>query len=54
MKDKGKVYEYKVVCLNVETNQMFEVGKDTYSLRLFKNKCFFSKKIKILGVVKNY
>lgn len=54
MKEIKESFDYMVVCLNMETNEMFEIGKNTYELNLFKKKCNYSKKIKILGVVKNY
>ena len=47
--------DYKLIIYNLENKQMFEKYiKNEYFLRKFKNKCKYSKKIRIISEVKMY
>jgi hypothetical protein len=47
--------DYKLDMLNLITGETFVIyQKNEYFLRLFKNKCRFSKKVKILSIEKMY
>jgi hypothetical protein len=48
-------YDYKVYVLNLLTNQVFtKYIKNEYFLRQFKNKCKYSKKVRVVGEIKLY
>ena len=52
MENKG---DYKLTILNLETNTTFtKFIKNEYFLRKFRNKCKFSKKIRIISEMKMY
>lgn len=58
-KVKGGIMEYKgdykLTILNLETNTTFtKFIKNEYFLRKFRNKCRFSKKIRIISETKMY
>ena len=45
--------DYKLIMLNLETNTTFETYiKNKYFLRTFRNKCKYSKKVRILTEMK--
>lgn len=45
---------YKVILKNLQNNKVFEkFFENPYLLNKFKNKCRFSKKVEIIGVVKH-
>lgn len=49
------IYDYKVYVLNLLTNQVFtKYIKNEYFLRQFKNKCKYSKKVRVVGEIKLY
>lgn len=48
-------YQYELNILNLQTNKTFiKYIKNEYFLRKFKNKCRFSKKIRIIGEIKRW
>jgi hypothetical protein len=52
MEHKG---DYRLIILNLEKNTTFtKFIKNEYFLRKFRNKCRFSKKIRILSEIKMY
>lgn len=47
--------DYLITIINIESKQMFEKYiKNEYFLNKFKNKCKYSKKIKIIGIKRVY
>lgn len=47
--------DYKLTILNLENNTTFEKYiQNEYFLRKFKNKCRFSKRVRILAEIKMY